>query len=700
MFIMDEKPVDNIYDMLSTDYNYIKNNKKMSYLNVACAFDIESTSFYDESNNKCATMYAFVLGINGKFITGRTWDEALTLFKIIADFYNTDDTHRIIFYVHNLSFEMQFFRKLFKWNKVFALSEREVVYALTDFNIEFRCSYILSGYSLEKLGEQCVKYPIQKMVGDLDYSLYRHSKTPLTDKEWKYIYNDALVVMSYIQQCIENEGDNISNIPLTKTGYVRRYCRNMCLYGGKRNKKDNSNYQRYRKIIDSLKITSFEHYAQCKRAFIGGHSHGNPLIIGETIHDVTSMDFTSSYPFCMLAYKRYPMSKPQKIKIKNIEEFKENLKTYCCIFDITFYNIESITPFEHWIPASKCFVCEGAIKDNGKIVSADVISMSLTEIDFETISKFYKWDSIGVKNFRRYMRGYLPKPLILAILKLYKNKTELKDVTNKEIEYMQSKGDLNSSYGMMVTDICRDEILYEGDEWDSKHPDYDDMLNKYNKSKNRFLYYVWGLYVTAIAKSNLASGILELQYDYLYADTDSVKFINAKNHEKYFNDYNIEVKNKLLKMCEFYKINPELIEPKNIKGDKKLIGIWAYDGHYLRFKTLGSKRYMVQKDDGSYSFTVAGCNKKKAIPYMLNIAKEKDIDVMKLFDDNLYIPKEYTCKNIHTYIDYPQNGYITDYLGVKGEYHELSSVHLEACDFTLSLSNQFASYILGLRGII
>lgn len=701
-FSLDDKPVSNIKELFG-DFKYIRSNKKIDYLNIACAFDIESTSF-EYKNEKAACMYCFVLGMNGKFIVGRTWDEAISYFKAIALEYGCDDKHRCIIYVHNLSFEFQWFRNRMNWDKIFALSEREVCYALTDFGIEFRCSYILSGYSLAKLGEQCIHYPVKKMVGDLDYSKPRHSKTPLTEKEWGYVYADAKVVMSYIQQCIENEKDNITNIPLTKTGYVRRYCRKMCLYDGSHSK-NTEKYLKYRAEIKALTIKSVEQYAQCKRAFIGGHSHGNPLAIGLIHKDVTSMDFTSSYPYVMLSEK-YPMSKAMNVKIKDVNQFNELIEKYCCIFDITFYNIKAKVGFEHWIPSSKCFVKENAELDNGKIIQADKISMSLTEVDFKTISKFYSWDSIGVKNFRKYMKGYLPKNLIMAILTLYQKKTELKGVDDKYIEYMQSKADLNSAYGMMVTDICRDEISYENNEWGHEAPDYVKMLDKYNNSKNRFLYYLWGLYVTAYAKSNLASGILELKYDYLYSDTDSVKFLHYEKHKAYFEAYNQNVENKLNLMLDFYHIDRKLVKPKTIKGEEKLIGVWDYDGHYKKAKFLGSKRYMVEYDDGTYSFTVAGCSKKLAIPYMCqglctNLkTKQINFEPLEKFEDELTIPAQYTCKNTHTYIDWKQDGILTDYLGVKGEFHELSSVHLEACEFTLSLTSQFIDYILGLRGIL
>ena len=62
-----------------------------------------------------------------------------------------------------------------------------------------------------------MKYKIEKKVGDLDYSLLRHSNTHLTDTELGYCINDVKVVMAYIQEKIEHDG-NIAKIPLTKTG--------------------------------------------------------------------------------------------------------------------------------------------------------------------------------------------------------------------------------------------------------------------------------------------------------------------------------------------------------------------------------------------------------------------------------------------------------------------------------------------------
>ena len=100
----------------------------------------------------------------------------------------------------------------------------------------------------------------------------------------------------------------------------------------------------------------------------------------------------------------------------------------------------------------------------------------------------------------------------------------MKGVQGKETEYLLSKGMLNSVYGMCVTDIVKDNAIYSDDDnWGFEKVDIDEEIQKYNDSKNRFLYYAWGIWVTAYARRNLWTGILAVGKDYIYSDTDSIK---------------------------------------------------------------------------------------------------------------------------------------------------------------------------------
>lgn len=296
-------------------------------------------------------------------------------------------------------------------------------------------------------------------------------------------------------------------------------------------------------------------------------------------------------------------------------------------------------------------------------------------------------------------KNYLPTDFIKSILKLYNDKTMLKGVHGKEEEYLESKEELNACYGMTVTDICRDEIKYESDSWTNESPDIEKAIEKNNNSIKRFLYYPWGVWVTAYARVNLWLAIIEFNNDYIYSDTDSVKVVNAEKHTKFFTDYNKTVVQKLDKAMKYHGLDPELTRPKTIKGETKQLGVWENEGTYEYFKTLGAKRYMVKKknvldDKYDYSITVSGLNKHTTVPYLI---ESKD-DIFSAFEIGLYIPKEHTGKLTHTYIDEERKGYIKDYLGNVGYYQEYSSIHLEPADYRLDMAEDFLSYIFSRIG--
>jgi len=684
------------------------------YYNVPCAFDIETSSFYrDEDgaaytyrdlcemrrNNpglkleKASIMYVWQFGINGRVIVGRTWKEFTDMLAAIANALQLSEKRILIVYVHNLSFEFQFIRRLFKWDKVFSVSERTPIYARTVNFIEFRCSYLLSGYSLEKLGEQLRKYKVSKMSGDLDYSLLRHSGTPLTDKEIGYCINDVRVVMAYIQEKIENEG-GITRIPLTKTGYVRNFCRKNCLRYKDDNNKQRYSYK-YKDIIDDCYIDGVDEFSNLRRAFQGGFTHANAYRVGVILNDVASYDFTSSYPYVMVSEK-YPMTHGVKVQPKSEVEFMKYLDRYLSIINVAFTDLMLYETVEAPLSVSKCSHAQNLVEDNGRVVCADYVETTLTNIDFVILKKFYKWSKLEVGVMWCYGKDYLPTEFVKSILTLYQQKTTLKGVGGKETEYMLSKEMLNSCYGMCVTNPIRDEFVYEGDEWELRQKSMQEMENaliQYNMERNRFLSYCWGVFVTAYARRNLFSGILECGNDYVYSDTDSIKVLNYERHIAYIKRYNDMVRVKLLEACKHHGISFELCEPTTVKGVKKLLGVWDFEGVYTHFKTLGAKRYMTKKD-GEFSLTVSGVNKKFAVPYMVGKWGDK---CMEHFTDYLYLPPKATGKNTLTYIDYDIGGCITDYMGNVGSYDAPTGLHLEPTDYHLNLSVLYLDYLRGLR---
>ena len=250
--------------------------------NIPASFDIETTSYYSWGK-KMATMYLWSLNINGSTILGRTWKEFIDVIQLVSEVFKTKKC-KLLIYVHNLGYEFQFMRGWFIWENVFASKERRPIYALLKNGIEFRCSYLLSNYALAYMGDELLTiYKVEKDVGALDYSLLRNSKTWLTQKEKWYSVHDVQVVTSFIQEKIENDG-GINEIPLTNTGYVRKYTREFCFYQEEEDKKyRKKNRARYKESMNSLVITSELEYDQLKQAFAGGFTHANPFWATKTV---------------------------------------------------------------------------------------------------------------------------------------------------------------------------------------------------------------------------------------------------------------------------------------------------------------------------------------------------------------------------------------------------------------------------------
>ena len=665
-------------DLNSIEYDIIR-----KYINLPISLDIETTSTtYCEK--KVAFMYIWSISINHETFFGRTFDDLNDFLSTIKKSFNLGkDKKRLIIYIHNLAYEFQFIHKYLNITKVFAVSERKPLYVIIDDCIELKCSYMLSGYSLEVLAKNLTTVKIKKLIGDLDYYLIRHTSTKIGAKELKYLENDVLIITYYIAEQIAQYG-TVQKIPLTNTGRIRRLITQNCYYTAKSHKKSGGKFSKYRSLISDLQLTLKE-YDNLKSAFQGGFSHANANYYNQKIPQVTSMDFASAYPSVMICEK-FPMSAGIKTTLTSDKDLKFYIERYCLTMTLKFTNIISTCRQECYISDSKS-KSKKAIINNGRVFSADSLITTITDIDFTIINQAYTWQKLEVLELTRYNRGYLPKPIIETILQLYEKKTKLKNIEAKEVEYMVSKNMLNSVYGMCVTDILRDEFIYENGLWSTEKCNEEIEIERYNKKITRTLSYAWGVWITAYCRRNLWTAILCVGDDYIYSDTDSIKITSYKKHKKYFDNYNFLMIEKLKKACAYHNLSFSLCNPQ-----KKLIGIWELDGNYQYFKTLGAKRYIVQENE-KIKITVAGLGKKGGLEYLKSLGS----DCFKNFKEGLYIPASHTQKLTHTYIDEEFNFKIYDYLGKSQTITSLSSIHLEPCEFHLCIYSAYSLYLKNLK---
>lgn len=625
---------------------------------------------------------------------GRTWEEFLLLLEALHNMLGLSENKRLIIYDHNLSYEFQFFRKLIEWDKVFFTEPRKPLFAVCG-GLEFRDSVKLSGgRSLEKIGQELRLFPtLNKAVGNLDYKKLRGTNTPLTDKEQEYCEMDVRVLNAYIYEKMVDEGFNIAKIPYTNTGYVRRYVREKCF-----------SYDWYRGVIRDLTLTK-PVYILLTEAFQGGFTHASSYYVDRILKNVGSFDKRSSYPSVIVSEK-FPMGRFRQWQFTSDEDFQELCEKNAVLFRCDLYGLYPVNDRDHIISLSKCrdeyghTISStradelGIVVDNGRVVTAPFISITLTETDYKILRKFYGCIEAQIHDVWYAPKGYLPKPIIEATLKLFHDKTTLKGIDEKAVEYMISKNMINAEFGMMVTSIMKEILQYDNEQGylPPKEPDIISRLEEYNRDPKRFLFWAWGVWITSYARYNLLRVVNAVGNDHVYSDTDSDKILNPENHLDTFAQFDSEMMEKLKASSEFFKIPLESYMPCSPSGEQQIIGTWDYEAKYARFKTLGAKRYLVQYPDGKYAITVAGLP-KGAVKYMRNHFN----DPFDGFNSDLYIPAGESGKLTLFYGDSPISGKFVDYLGNVCEYHEESFVHMEEKYYTLNRSDQFAEFLLGIR---
>lgn len=654
------------------------------FYNIPVAFDTEATNVVSEGLERSHT-YAMMFSVDNVVeVLVRTWEDTVGILDIL---HSNFSKATLPIYVHNLPYDFCGLSGWLEWDDVFSIAPHTPIRAHCKKGIEFRDSLVLLAQKLETVGEQ-----LKLEKKELDYSIIRHKGTPLTDDEKDYCFRDVEIVVEAIRR--EMKTYDLAHIPMTKTGYVRNHIREHL-----------RQFPHIMSFIQSLKLTE-EEYRILKEAFNGGFSHANAQLVDEILEKVFSFDIITSY-IATAVCELFPMSCGEKVKIKSMVDFVYYLQNFLSVFPITFYNIKlKDTEGDCPISASKCVNALDIQQDNGRVYSAKRLTTTITNIDLETIIDFYEFDSYDVETMIVYKPGRLPKELVRCMLELYVKKTELKGIEGREDEYNRVKELLNAIYGMMCTDIVQDINEYKNGSWGVSEPQ--NAIEKYNENKNRFLFYPWGVFIAAYSRRNLMIAIHNSGKDHVYSDTDSEKFVNADNL-KFFKDYNEYIADKMDEAMDFYGFDREMTRPKNKKGEVKQLGAFEYEHQYKKFKTLGSKRYLVQTEDDEIILTIAGTQKKSSLIYMCDevgvdyyehngkVYCENPDDLFYFFDNELTIPAEHTGKMTHKYQTGRVEFSIVDYLGIEETVEERGACFLEPASYSLSMTEKYLQFIFDVK---
>lgn len=579
----------------------------ITYLEIPCAFDIETTNIYqrDKDGNimseprPYAFMYHWQFCLDDKVVFGRTWEEFQKLLRTLETNLNLSYKVRLVVWVHNLPFEWMFMQHFVDYQDGFFLEERKPAKILLKSGIEFRCSYILSNMSLAKFCENETGVIHYKLVKDdeddnkFDYTKIRTPDTHLEEFEEAYCYNDVRGLC----ECIKSRllVDTLATIPMTSTGYVRQDLRN----AARGNKK-------YREKFRNNALNAHL-YTMCRQGFRGGNVHANLNYSNQLVKNAFGKDIASSYPASMLM-DQYPSTAFFKLNIETMTQ--RDLSSYALLMHVMLLDVEFIghsgIPY---IAYSKCLhYGPDRIVDNGRILKCSYVEMVCTDIDLEIIKSTYKCDG-GIFIKEAYASKYAPLDDCIkgVVMDYFKDKCLLKGDDLHKYEYSKKKNLLNSTYGCMVMRIDQEETIFNPQKftYETKKQSLDDILEKFYKSRNNFLSYQVGVWITANSRMRLQRMLETIGEDVIYCDTDSIKYVG--NHEEDFEKENALII-KRAEECGAFAYDA--------KGNKKYMGVWEKDGtgEFMEFKTLGSKKYVYKDSEGIHS-TIAGVSKKAGQKY-------------------------------------------------------------------------------------
>jgi hypothetical protein len=560
-------------------------NQTVYYAEDFVVLDTETS----HSGEDAGWIYQWAVYAFGDYIYGRRPSELVELFRTWRDFYHLGKSRRILVYIHNLSYDIQYLKhycRAYDPDTRFFCVDSHTMLIVDMEGIRLCCSYKLTNLSLAKLSADYAKV-YEKASGEIDYNIIRYQDQQLTSKDWLYMFSDVASQYDGVREYLTAMGYKFAcDAPYTSTGFARNSSRHA----------SEAAYWHEKFLEGALSLLYYNLAHQC---FIGGQTITSYVYAGTIVSGVGHCDFTSSYPARQML-DQFPDGKPFELGAPdNLEELLQVNSMLCTMGVYRFYGL-TIKPgvTAPYIPGSKAIYVYNDLRLNGKIIAADELSIALTELDFKWIRRQYTWSRLEVGNMIGFQRKALPAWFKQEVMKWYRNKCTLKKAD--PTLYMASKALLNSLYGMSATAIVRDQ--YKTDDDLVIVPDHDKtdekQIEDFYKSRKSFMPYQWGVYTTAYARDALHTLIEKIGYEnFLYCDTDSVFYRDCPEARQAIEEYNAGIRKRSIAAGAYV-------------DDDNILGIATDEGHIKRFKALHAKCYAYEDDQDRLHVTIAGVPKK------------------------------------------------------------------------------------------
>ena len=599
------------------------------YSPLIAAFDLESTNYH----NLFSFMYIWQLSIEDQTAYGRTWSDLREFLANVKAELHLSTNHKLITFDHNLKYDFGFFRKEIPIEgDLIAKSSHEIIMCTVFDCLEFRDSYNYSEKSLDQMG---IDIGFSKKSG-YDYSKIRHAGTELTPDELDYCCTDTEVLIEYYRREAEQYG-GVSKIPLTATQRVKRIIMDRMstddsaskgMFWAIRKRQLNPEDPEDRETLKKLRIAFFGGYNYCTTMY-KNQMLPNPILPNAQVSD---WDADSHYIAQILLHK-FPKDKFEPIEVPKTKKDLQDLlqkngiyKNKAMLITFKFQKLEAKNPDMCFLPSYPKNYYDCDLKDRRSMITKKVQqmetgTMTLTDIDFGLMFRWYKIHGIIIKEVLASTYWILPDYIINTCVDLYikkrSAKAELKRIQREEkreptaeenAAYALIKSFLNRIYGIFVQDPVRTNyVIVDGTV-------RVDTRNRIRTKKTQFapVLYQWGVWVASWARYELLTLFRALAYDrnektktlkynyrVLYSDTDSIKGFDLDT--TIIAQYNEKIKSRVFDFCRKRKIN-----------FADLDGLGEFERKdYAYFKTIGQKQYAFCTDNGDFVYHISGLAQPK-----------------------------------------------------------------------------------------
>lgn len=545
---------------------------------------------------------------------------SLDLYARLDDLANESRGFVPVILCHNLAFDMY---GLSPWLsrhdvRVLAKSARKpITFTIQDDEhnpvLVIWDTLIFTQQSLERMGEDCGYF---KGVGKWDYDKVRTPATPLSDEETEYAKQDIYTLLCWFSWWIARNPDiqpeKLGLNVVTKTGIVRERRRvRFDALKGNGLKYNVGRFWLYRCRMEQPKSDDelFTMFAATRGGFTfcASSNASKPFDLVGTDKIVAAYDATSQHP-AQLVSKYYPINfKEQPAYVLDLAfnligkitparaldrlERPFPVAFYAC-FEFTNLRPKAGSIFEQWgvlpLASARYKTAEQMKQDEengdkaayqdymnrhdykdtavnavcafGKLVSADVARLYITELTAWEIWQAYEWDS--VRAVHGYETGRFTKPSdmdVISVMQFYKAKNEFKEareafyitgtITNAdelvslgiapaiaqgmkdgtisagdvEATYLGLKADLNAIFGISCSNQYRRQTVL-----DDTGIEYVGEFGIVNAPKNPKVWYQFGQRIVGYSRiAQMLVLLLAAPYveTCINGDTDSCKFV-------------------------------------------------------------------------------------------------------------------------------------------------------------------------------